>query len=333
MTPSESSPIFKVLLVEDAPDQAYLLSALVKRAGPFEVTLAQDGVMALELARARDFDLVITDLNLPGLDGFDLTREVKRLNPALPVLAATGYTNPAYVEGAYRAGADALLMKPLDADDLAARLRELLPAWEAEGGRPPAVFALGARPGDVEFGCGGSLAAHRAAGHDVLVFVLASGKEAEGLGLEQARSAAETLDVRIIVADATRAGTDITEQHLLLERLVRDLEPRWAYVPTLGDDDARRREAHRLSRTAVGDVPTILAYASPTATLDFRPEAFRDVTRWMDDKLACLGAFAGRPESRADLTTEFVDAHALYWGRFKGFTRVEPFELLKGSQP
>jgi CheY-like chemotaxis protein len=332
VSPPDAPKTFQILLVEDAPDEAYLLSALVKRSGPFEVTLAQDGLMALELARSGDFDLLITDLNLPGLDGFELTREVKRLFPELPVLAATGYTNPAYVEGAYRAGADALLMKPLDEDDLAARLRELLPTWEARGEGPPAVFALGARPGDVEFGCAGSLAAHRSAGHDVVVFVLARGREEEGLGLDQARAAAEALDVRTIVADATPAGSDIAEQQLLLERVVRDLEPRWAYVPTLGDDDVLRREAHRLSRTALGDVPGVLAYASATATLDFHPEAFRDVTRWMEAKLAGCAPFGGHPESRAELSPEFIDAHARYWGRFRGYTRVEPFEILKGSQ-
>lgn len=332
MTSHPDEPPLLVLLVEDAPDQAYLISALVKRSGPFDVVLAQDGVMALDLVKSRTFDLVITDLNLPGRDGFDLTREVKRIQPELPVLAVTGYTNPSYVEGAFRAGADALLTKPLEQEELEARLRELLPAWDADGGSKPSVFALGARPGDVEFGCGGSLAAHRGAGHDVLVFVLSTGSDDEGLGLDRARAAAEALDVRIIVADTTTAGADIAEQQLLLERVVRDMKPEWAYVPTLGDDDAIRREAHRLSRTAVGDVPGILAYATPTATLDFRPNTFRDVTRWMERKRASLASYGGLPRSPTAFDPDFVEAHARYWGRFRGYTRVEPFEILKGRR-
>lgn len=332
MSSQDVDSTFLVLVVEDAPDQAYLISALLKRAGPFDVVLAQDGVMALDLVKSRDLDLVITDLNLPGLDGFDLTREVKKLYPELPVLAATGYTNPAYVEGAYRAGADALLTKPLDADDLEARVRELLPMWEIEEDLPPSVFALGARPGDVELGCAGSLAAHRGAGHEVIVFVLSAGSPEEGIGLAQARAAADELDARVIVADTTPAGADIAAQQLLLERVIRDIGPRWAYVPTLGDDDPLRREAHRLSRTVVGDVPSVLAYATATATLDFRPDTFRDVTRWMDRKHAAMAAYDAGPATRADLTRDFVEAHARYWGRLKGFTRVEPFEVLKGRE-
>jgi LmbE family N-acetylglucosaminyl deacetylase len=293
--------------------------------------MAQDGVRALELVRTRSFDLVITDLNLPGMDGFDLTREVKRLHPELPVLAATGYTNPAYVEGAYRAGADALLIKPLEGPDLQARLRELLPAWDPGDDGSTSVLALGARPGDVELGCGGSLAAHRSAGHDVLLFVLATGDEARGLGLDGARAAAEALDVRLVVADATEAGADVAERQLLLEKVVRDLSPDWAYVPTLGDDEPHRQEAHRLSRSAVSDVPGVLAYATASATLDFHPTTFRDVTRWMEQKQRALAAFTASPSPPAEFSRPFVEAHARYWGRFKGFTRVEPFEVVRGT--
>lgn len=323
---SDSAPdsIFRILLVEDAPDQSLLLSALLQKLGPFDVTLSQDGVQALERAQEGGFDLVLTDLNLPGMDGFELTRKLKSAFPDLPVLAATGYTDPNYVEGAYRAGVDALMTKPVDPEDLESRLRELLPRWRSGGERPPTVIAVGARPGDVEVGCGASLAAHQAAGHDVLVFVLDSGDERAA---SRARKASDHLGVRIVLADTASNGGDLDGRRLLLRKVVDELKPTWAYLPSVSDRDSGRRDAHAVARAAMGRIPTVLAYATPSASLSFAPGVYRDVSRWMDTKLESLAIYADS-DQRGETSPDFAVAQARYWGRFKDFSEVEPFELL-----
>lgn len=332
MSDPAADSIFRILLVEDAPDQSLLLSALLQKLGPFEVSLSQDGVQALERAREGRFDLVLTDLNLPGMDGFELTRKLKSAFPDLPVLAATGYTDPNYVEGAYRAGVDALMTKPVDPEDLESRLRELLPRWRSGGERPPSVIAVGARPGDVEMGCGASLAAHQAAGHDVLVFVLGSGDEDDA---GRARKAAEHLGLRIVLADGSDKGGDLDARRLLLRKVIDELHPTWAYLPSVSDRDRRRRDAHAVARAAMGRIPTVLAYATPTASLAFSPGVYRDVSRWMDTKVEALARYAGS-ERGSETSPDFAVAQARYWGRFKDFSEVEPFELLDSetvSQP
>lgn len=323
---SDSAPdsIFRILLVEDAPDQSLLLSALLQKLGPFEVALSQDGVQALERAKEGDFDLVLTDLNLPGMDGFELTRKLKSAFPGLPVLAATGYTDPNYVEGAYRAGVDALMTKPVDPEDLESRLRELLPRWRSGGERAPSVIAVSARPGDAEVGCGASLAAHQAAGHDVLIFVLDSGDERLG---SRARKAADHLGVRMVLADAASNGGDLDGRRLLLRKVIDELKPTWAYLPSVSDRDPGRRDAHAVARAAMGRIPTVLAYATPSASLSFAPGVYRDVSRWMDTKLEALAVYAGS-DQRGETSPDFAVAQARYWGRFKDFSEVEPFELL-----
>lgn len=336
MSPSADRPVsdpvadsvFRILLVEDAPDQSLLLSALLQKLGPFDVTLSQDGVQALERARKGTFDLVLTDLNLPGMDGFELTRKLKALLPGLPVLAATGYTDPNYVEGAYRAGVDALMTKPVDPEDLESRLRELLPRWRSGGEQVPAVIAVGARPGDVEIGCGASLAAHQAAGHDVLLFVLGSSDEREGA---RARKAAEHLGVRIVLADSSSEGADLDARRLLLRKVIDEMKPTWAYLPSVADRDRQRRDAHAVARAAMGRIPTVLAYATPTASLAFSPGVYRDVSRWMDTKVEALAVYAGADGARAETSPDFAVAQARYWGRFKDFSEVEPFELLDSA--
>ncbi|NNK61975.1 MAG: response regulator [Gemmatimonadetes bacterium] len=321
MSDSASDSVFRILLVEDAPDQSLLLSAVLQRLGPFDVTLVQDGVQALELARGGDFDLVLTDLNLPGIDGAELTRRLKEEFPDLPVLAATGYTDPAYADGAYRAGVDALMTKPVDPEDLEARLRELLPRWRTHDG-PAAVLAVGAAPGEIEMGCGGSLAAHHAAGHHV-VLVIPHPDADDERAAARLEKAAENLGAGVVV---TRSAEDMAAA---LTRLSRELLPQWAYLPSAADREETRREIHTIARAALANVPTLLGYAGPGTSLDFAPDVFRDVGGWMDAKLGALAFHHGEAGDPAT-SPDFAIAHARYWGRFNEFGEVEPFELLDG---
>lgn len=329
MNEPASESVFRILLAEDAPDQSLLLSALLQKLGPFDVTLVQDGLQALELARRESFDLILTDLNLPGIDGFELTRALKKEFPRLPVLAATGYTDASYVSGAYRAGADALMTKPVDPEDLEARLRELLPRWRTGDEKAPAVIAFGARPGDVELGCGASLAAHQAAGHDVLVVVLLGGNEEERI-VERSRRAAKDLAVRLLFADAVSTSPEGLSAQLA--RIVAEMQPTWAYLPSAADRDEQRRRAHELALRATRGVTTVLGYATSTSSLGFAPSVYRDVGRWMDTKVSSLSFHHAGHAPDPGLSPDFALAHARYWGRFKGFAAVEPFELLGGDE-
>lgn len=328
--PGDAPRTISVLLVEDALDQALLVRAMLG-GGLYEVTHAQDGGRGLELFRSREFDLVITDLNLPGMDGFDLTRELKRMRPDIPVLATTGYTSPGYAESAYRAGVDALLRKPLEQSDLLKTVRELLPEIHPPPELPPNVLAIGARPGDVVLGCGGTLAFHRAQGHDVLIFILGCGAPGSGLDAAAAREAAERLGARVILADPQGSDPDLTERQLLLSRVVRELGPDVAYIPSLADHDPYRKEAHRLARTVLTDTRAVLAYATPTVSFDFRPSFFKPVEKYMSHKLEALEAFYGGSAAPRDLSARFAQASARYWGRMANFGEVEPFEVIKGE--
>lgn len=333
MSPAPRNPDrpIRVLLVEDALDQALLVRAMLGD-GPYEITHTQDGMHGVELFREREFDVVITDLNLPGMDGFDVARELKRQRPDVPIVAATGYTAPGYADSAYRAGVDAVLQKPVNQKDLLEKLRELLPDLHPEPEAPPNVFALGYRPGDVTLGCGGTVAFHRAQGHDVLIFILDTGDESSALNAQAARRAAQRLGARVIIADPADSDGDLTERRLLLGRIVRELDPDVAYIPSMADHDPYRKEAHRLGRTVLADTRAVLAYGTSTATFDFRPSFFKPVQRYMGQKLEALEAFyeGSTPPPRA-LSGRFAQAAARYWGRLADFQEVEPFEVIKGE--
>jgi len=317
-----SSGPLRVLVVEDAMDQALLLRSLLEAQG-YKVQTAQDGSHALELFDAGEFDLVVTDLNLPGMDGFDLTKELKQPQRNPFVIAVTGYMHQTYIESAYRAGVDHLLHKPLQPDELLERIVEYFPELhpQAEGPRP--VLALAARPGDATFGCGGSLVRYREAGHEVLIYVLDHGPHGD-VAEASARVAAEAMGARILFADAS---TDTpVERQLLLERVIKELDPAVAFIPSRADDDPDRREAHRLSLSGVGEVPEVKGYLTPTSTLEFRPDTFEIVSPQMSAKLDAVLAYADLGE--IPLTGRFVQSAARWWGRFKDFAEVEPFETI-----
>lgn len=118
----------RVLLVEDDGDGRRLYALWLTVAG-FTVKQAHNGLQALERAFESVPDIVVTDLNIPGIDGFELTRRLK-LDPRtreVPVIAVTGYAafqaDPAR---ARRAGCDVVLEKPCSPDDLEAAIRTLI---------------------------------------------------------------------------------------------------------------------------------------------------------------------------------------------------------------
>lgn len=117
-----------VLLVEDDLDGRRLYAEWLTGAG-FRVAEAHNGLQALERALDSRPDVVVTDLNIPGIDGFELTRRLKQdaRTRDIPVLAVTGYAAFAADPGrARRAGCDAVLPKPCSPDDLETAIRSLI---------------------------------------------------------------------------------------------------------------------------------------------------------------------------------------------------------------
>jgi CheY-like chemotaxis protein len=302
----------RVLFVEDAFDQALLVRTFLQPATSFEITHSQDGDQAAVLLREQTWDILITDLNLPGVDGFELCRIAKSVNPALPILAITGYTGPHFQEEAYRAGATDLQFK-LGGGDVRT-----------------AVLAIGGLVGDVEMGCGGTLLKHASAEATVVVVPLCRDELDEaGVGLTAARAAAEVIGAKVIIDE--EALDDTHRRINLMERIVKDLRPRFAYLPAMDDDHPARREAFRIAKATTATVPTLLGYQTATSGPDFKPTRFEDVGRQLAYKKEALTVYDDLGARRLDLSPRMAEAYARYWGRLERFGEVEPFEILRGT--
>jgi CheY-like chemotaxis protein len=125
MTDSVARPL--VIVVDDFDDGRELVAELLELSG-YDTAQARDGVEALELVTRLEPDLMVLDLALPKLDGFQVAALVRR-DPrrcSVPIVAVTGHATRDVLDRALAAGCDRALCKPCDPDLLLQNVRELI---------------------------------------------------------------------------------------------------------------------------------------------------------------------------------------------------------------
>lgn len=127
LAPSPSFHNVPLLLVEDSPTQAFKLKRMLTQAG-FAVTLAKDGVEGLDKALESPPTLVISDVSMPRMDGFQLCKALKShpVTSRVPVMLLTALTNPGEILEGLSSGADNYLTKPWEESHLLAHIETLL---------------------------------------------------------------------------------------------------------------------------------------------------------------------------------------------------------------
>jgi two-component system, cell cycle response regulator DivK len=118
----------KILYVEDNEDNIYMLRSRLTRAG-FTVVIATDGEQGVAVAASEKPDLVLMDLSLPVLDGWEATRRIKTApeTSRIPIIALSAHAMPGDAEKALAAGCDDFDTKPVELPRLLAKIRALKP--------------------------------------------------------------------------------------------------------------------------------------------------------------------------------------------------------------
>lgn len=133
-SPPEFIMNYRILVVEDAPDTRELLRLLFEAEG-YEVLTAWDGLSAVEMALRELPDAIVMDMSLPGLDGYNAARLIRR-EPALagvPLIACTAFNRWEWRGKAIAAGFDAFLTKPINLSLLITTTAGLLARREGRG--------------------------------------------------------------------------------------------------------------------------------------------------------------------------------------------------------
>jgi two-component system cell cycle response regulator DivK len=120
-----------ILVIEDQEDNRQILRDLLTSAD-FEVIEAEDGETGLAAAEAHRPDLILVDIQLPGLDGYEATRRLKAdaVLHDIPIIVVTSYALAGDDDKARAAGCDAYISKPYSPRQLLAKVRECLPQAE-----------------------------------------------------------------------------------------------------------------------------------------------------------------------------------------------------------
>ncbi|PKQ37818.1 MAG: two-component system response regulator [Actinobacteria bacterium HGW-Actinobacteria-1] len=117
----------KILLVEDNPQNRYLVTFLLEKNG-YDVVVAEDGEEAISAVAEHVPDLILMDVQLPKLDGYEATRRIKsdQRFASIPLVALTAHSMKGDRGKAMAAGCDDYVTKPVDADQLIGRIKDLL---------------------------------------------------------------------------------------------------------------------------------------------------------------------------------------------------------------
>jgi len=323
---------YRVVVVEDDPDVAlYTRTVLEKRAGCIVRSVDTPFDARAIIAEFKP-DVVVTDIEMPGMTGLQLIEQIRADRPELPVIVMTAFISEDYSDAALGAHADAFLVKPISSADLVSTVSRVAEAGRERaraGIRQPVVLAIGAHPSDVESGIGAILTAHREAGDSVAILTLGARGPHAGQEQEAAASAA-LLGARLYRGDLTEfdpreGGTTVA----VIERIVAEADPTIVYTLSANDEGLGHRAIHDATVIATRSVPLVASYQTRSSTIDFHPNRFVNIDVSLDAKLALLDSYAGQGETPLHLQHETVVATARYWGRYVDGTHAEPLEVLR----
>ena len=328
-----------VLLVEDDPDIAAYTGTVLRHLVGAEVIDAPSADAALGVLARNAVELVVTDIELlprggagQGADGLELTAQIRRRHPLLPVVVLSGHATFDHAVVAMRAGASEFLAKPVDPQRLETVARALVEQHRRRVREASvSVLAISAHPDDAEIGIGATLAKHAKQGHTVTMLTLSGGEIGGATGARAAELAEAAAVLGARLEHRSLPDTEISEGPPpvpMIEVVVRAVRPSIVYLHSPEDTHQDHRAVHRAGMVACRSVPTVLAYQSPSATTAYRPGRFNDVTGFVDVKLAALACHRSQAAAWY-MEPELVSATARFWGRYARVRFAEPLEVLR----
>jgi LmbE family N-acetylglucosaminyl deacetylase/ActR/RegA family two-component response regulator len=321
----------RLLLVEDHAEQSRLLERWFNALG-FQVVVESDGLAGMSRAREPNFDLLVTDIELPGASGLEVARVSKEAMPHRPVVVMTAHASVDYAVQALRSNVDEFLRKPLSRPETC---RSIIQLWNHRvKATVQTVLAIGAHPDDVEIGVGGTLLKHREAGDRVVILTLSRGARggAADLREDESMQVAQAMGATLVMGDLI--DTAISEGFETIDtiaKVIAEYKPSRVYTHCERETHQDHRSAFRATMVAARGVSDLFCYQSPSTTVDFHPTRFVEISDYLEQKYSLIQLYKTQVGARPYLAKEIVDATARYWARFCGYGAVEPLEVIRSA--
>ena len=318
MVNASAGSIAAILLVEDDASQARLMSHWLEAEG-YSVAIVEDGNQAVQRISEGNLSLVISDVDLPGASGLNVLETAK--NAGIATILVTAHPAVQLASEAIDRGVDAYLLKPLNRARLVKVVEGVMdkvPEVVAER----TVLAVGIAPGDVEWGCGGSLLAMAADGCRIVQLVLdwpdpMSGDLAVYVHGDPMAFMPDVVGGGLV--NGAVATGDIAE---VLRRTLDQTHASVLFAPSPGQDSVLHARAGRAAQALVGAVPEVYGYANRGVAIGFAPRRFVDIQGVLDAKQRLV-----EPHYGGQVSGE-LEVAARFWGGVAGMEAVEAFEVL-----
>jgi LmbE family N-acetylglucosaminyl deacetylase len=280
----------RILLTDDDPALGGCLTRVLRTHGCFDVTHQLDSIGALRCIQAEQWDLLITDIEMPGMTGL-----------GAPELVAKATELIAAGRAARAAGRETVLAIGAHPDDVEIGAAGTLLAHKAAG-HTVAILTLS---------CG-------APGGDQAQRARESQEAADVIG---ARLFLDDLQDTLIAAGNPTIG--------VIDRVIAEVQPSIVYTHSVHDVHQDHRNTHRAVLVAARRVGRVYCFQSPSATVDYRPTHFVTIDDHIGGKLKAIDAFSSLAGVRDYLEPELITATARYWSRYCGGSHAEPFEVIR----
>jgi DNA-binding response OmpR family regulator len=321
-----------ILLIEDDASHATLLTRWLESISEYRVKHVSSGLAGIDLAMSSEWDLVISDIDLPDINGLELCRQAKVEQPLMPVLLITAHEGIDYPLKAIKYKVDDFLLKPFNKITLLEMVKSVLQKSRTEKSKKQVrVLAVGAHPDDIEIGCGGILLRHKANGDKICILTMSTGEkcvEPENR-IEEITKVAKKLNSKLIIGnyqnDETNQNADAIN---FIKKAIDSFKPTVIYTHSVNDSDKDHHNIHLATIVAAQNVPSIYCYQSSTVTSDFHPGLFIDISSYINDKVTLLSYYNNLSDHN-NLQEVSIRSTAKYWGKFCNVAEIEPLEVVR----
>lgn len=320
------------ILLVDRDESSFQKARYVLKGLPIAILkFASTTETASAMVAAEQFDLVVVDPELPG--GFAFLKEIKDKYRWVATLVVSYNHSPQFMRQVVKCRIDGILFRPLTPEEFVEQVLLLAKAVHANRVRQQKrVLAIGAHPDDVEIGCGGTLARHRARRDLLNILTLTRGAAGGDVNVRTAEAyrAAELLGAKLQIGHLRDAHiSEGVETIKIIEAAIREVQPTHVYTHCSEDTHQDHRAVHAATLVAARGVPNVYCYQSPSATVEFRPRRFVDITHFIDQKLKSIDAYHSQVARMESIQSDLIVSTARYWGRFAGYVLAEPLKVVR----